>query len=175
MSDQDLTQTGVATSGEPAVPLDTALAEAIERQRAARKLAGEQAAGLRALADMIEANPELSAFASLGNLYAFHVKRADDQAALARAALRHGAKVDKDIWELQHNLILRWGPVGAMVLANRGDVCERVVVAVEMITEKVPDPVKLAEVPLVEVTNPVEQVEWVCRPLLAAESTVDGA
>lgn len=137
-------------------------------------LARQQADGLRALADMIEDNPEVARFASVDGLYAFHVTTAADQAILARAALRSGAKVDKDVWEKQHNLILRWGVVGAYVLASREDVCERVVTGVETVTEVVPDPEVLATVPKVEVTREVEKYEWVCKPLLAVSSDTKG-
>jgi hypothetical protein len=131
------------------------------------ELAQQQAAGLRALADMVEQNPELAAFATLDHLYAFHVGNAEDQAAFARAALRHGAKVTKDVWESQHNLLLAWGPVTACVLARRGDVCERVPTGVEKVTKTIKDPDAVAALPDVEIVEEVETFEWKCRPLLA--------
>lgn len=129
------------------------------------KLAGEQAAGLRALADLIEANPELNAH--VDRIYGFHPKSAEAQAAIARAGLRHGAKVEKDVWEKQHNIVLKWGPVHVHALADREDVCERVQVGEETVTSTVPDPTVV--VPTVEVTETVPVYEWQCRPLLAAE------
>lgn len=105
---------------------------------------------------MIEQNPELAEFATMDGIYAFHVKSADDQATFARAAMRHGAKVEKDVWEKQHNLLLRWGPVAAYVLARREDVCERVVTGVEQVTKKVKDPDAVAALPDVEITEKVE-------------------
>jgi hypothetical protein len=115
---------------------------------------------------MIEQNPEISTFASLDNLYAFHVRSGEAQALIVRAALRHGAKVDKDISEELHNVLLRWGPVAAYVLASRKDVCERVQVGEETLTESIPDP--SVEVPTVEVTKTVPVYEWQCSPLLAS-------
>ena len=50
------------------------------------------------------------------------------------------------------------------VVAAREAVCERVVTGTETVTKSVPDPSIL--VPLVEVTEEVETVEWVCSPLL---------
>lgn len=132
----------------------------------------QQAEGLRALAAFIEANPDLPE-ASLEYLYVFHPNTPDEPAQLARAALRHGAKVDKDISDQMYNLVLRWGPVGAGALAYRREVCERVQVGTKTVTKSVPDPEKLAEVPTVEVTEEVPVYEWECKPLLA--STKDGA
>lgn len=51
------------------------------------------------------------------------------------------------------------------VTCQRSAVCERVVTGTETITRTVPDPT--VEVPMVEVTETVETVEWVCAPLLA--------
>lgn len=136
-----------------------------DNEKRAAELAAEQAAGLRALADMIEANPQLNAH--FDRMSAFFPKSADAQAEIARAGLRHGAKVDKDVWEKQHNIILKWGPVHVHALANRETVCERVQVGEETVTTTVPDPT--VEVPMVEVTETVPKYEWQCRPLLAAE------
>lgn len=139
-----------------------------------KQVAAEQAAGLRALADMIEANPELADnFSNALNHSGMKVHlragdRAVEMASIARIALRHGAKVRKDIDDKWHNLILTFGTVKAEVLAYRSDVCERVVVGTETVTKTVPDPEALAAVPTVEVTEEVETVEWVCTPLLAA-------
>ena len=133
-----------------------------------------QAEGLRALADMVEASPEIAPLGEycMQTLYVFSARSAEDHAMVTRAALRHGAKVDKDIGEELYNLSLSFagGAVVAKVLANRSDVCERVVTGTETVTKTVPDPERLAEVPTVEVTETVEHVEWVCRPLLAAEA-----
>lgn len=139
----------------------------LDRTASNAELAQQQAAGLRALADMVEQNPELVPFASLNGLYAFHVRTADDQAAFAQAALRHGAKVTKDVWDKQHNLLLAWGPVSAYVLARRGDVCERVPTGVEKVTKTIKDPDAVAALPDVEIVEEVETFEWKCRPLLA--------
>lgn len=169
---------GHVAEDEPAVPLEEALRPA-EDKRQARKAAREAADGFRALAAMVEANPELMKCATFDGLYAFHTRSAEDQAAFARAALKHGAKVEKDVWEKQHNLLLRWGPVAAFVLARREDVCERVVTGIKTVTDVVKDPQAVAALPDVEVTREVPEFEWVCKPVLAATttapSTKDGA
>lgn len=127
-----------------------------------------QADGLRALAAMIEQHPEVAPHARLRNLYAFHVNSADDHAVVARAALASGAQVDKDVSDTQYNLVLTFGrEVGAYVLANRSDVCERVRVGTETRVEHDPKDVEeaLKRLPEREVEVPV--YEWQCRPLLA--------
>lgn len=135
-----------------------------------RDSATEMAAGLRQLADMIEQNPDIAKFATLTHLYAFHVTSGADQAALARAALKHGAKVDKEVSDDLHNLLLSWDGVSAYVLANRKNVCELVVVGSREVTEEVPDPEALAAVPTVTVTRTEDVTEWRCTPLLSEVS-----
>ncbi|MFI6304332.1 hypothetical protein ACIBCH_20875 [Amycolatopsis thailandensis] len=133
-----------------------------------------QAEGLRALADMIEANPELAEHLSQAlQGMAAYVFTAEPIAAFVRAAGRHGAKIVKDYPddpERHFSAYAHFGDEVAIRLhTTREQVCERVVTGTETVTETVPDPEKLAEVPTVEVTKTVETVEWVCRPLLAAE------
>jgi hypothetical protein len=55
--------------------------------------------------------------------------------------------------------------------ADRAEVCERVVTGTREVTREVPDPEALAAVPVVSVTEVVEDVEWVCTPLLKTPST----
>lgn len=137
------------------------------------KLAAEQAAGLRALADLIEANPDLAKHAAyLRTLNIWHSDDAKIVEAIARAGLRHGAKVQKEYSDTIFQLRLSWGPVTAELLSYRDEVCERVVVGTETVTKTVKDPDALAAVPEIEVTEEVEKVEWICRPLLATEGGV---
>lgn len=151
------------------MPDQNATPAAKDELRAAEKeRARAMAEGLRGLAGMVEQNPDLAHLAKFSDLYAFFPQSAEEQAALARAALKAGAKVEKDITSTQHNLVLRWGPVGAFALAARGQVCERVVTGTRKVTRAVKDPVALAAVPEIEVEETVEDVEWVCRPVLAA-------
>ena len=84
----------------------------------------------------------------------------------ASVEVRHG-----DVFELRAGPVRkRVGDVTVKMLASRDEVCERVVTGVETVTETVPDPELVAQVPLVEVNRAVELVEWVCRPLLAVAS-----
>jgi hypothetical protein len=140
------------------------------------ELAAELAAGLRSVADMVEATPELASAFGIAFLkmqayvgYAFEDKPAA-LATFARAALRHGAKVEKKADDKWSSVDAKWGPVTVSAYTNRDEVCERVVTGTEVVTKKVPDPEALALVPEVEVTEEVETFEWRCVPLLAAEA-----
>ena len=135
-------------------------------------LAAQQAAGLRALADMIEANPDLAPLANayLPSMDVFYAWTKDDVARIARAGLAHGAKVEKAAFNNTFGLTLRWGPVGASTLGDRSNVCERVV-TVETVEEEVPDPEALAAVPTVKQIRQVENVSWKCGPWMADAKT----
>jgi hypothetical protein len=166
---------------ERAVPLEEALAESAERSKA-RKLAGEVASGLEAIAVMVRANPQLAERLAWGfrpEHTLIPVMHEENPAAVlaefVTAASRSGARVAKDGSENYFKALLSWGPVGLQVYANREQVCERVVVGTETVIKTVKDPVALAAVPEVEVTEEVEQVEWRCRPLLAADESVSAA
>jgi hypothetical protein len=138
-------------------------------------LAHRQAAGLRALADMIEANPELADHAGyLDASNVFYVQDKAAMAAIARAALAHGFEVMKDAFGDVYKVLLKHGPVGFAALASRGEVCERVVTGTREVAEEIPDPVALAAVPTTTVTRVVEDVEWICKPLLAVSSDTEG-
>jgi hypothetical protein len=137
------------------------------------KLAAEQAAGLRALADMIEANQPLAQqFSTHFKYLAMHVFDGPDRVfpMFIRAALAHGATVTKDFNEKFAKVMASWGDSFCFALqTDRELVCERVVVGTETVTRKVKDPDALAAVPEVEVTEEVEKVEYRCTPLLGAE------
>ena len=134
--------------------------------------AREQAAGLRALADMVEQNPEI--IEVVHRLYlGTHVFAEDGPQAklgtFARIAARYATKVEKDFSTSYASVTAYFGGVKVSVQTDRNEVCKRGVTGTETVTKKVPDPEKLAAVPTVEVTEEVEQVEWRCRPLLAGE------
>lgn len=140
-------------------------------------LAQQQAAGLRALADMIENNSYLAQETRyVLDQINVPVSHAEDPkgalAAFIRAAKAHGATVTKDNNDQWGGVILTWGKVGLYVYAKREQVCERVVTGSETVTKTVPDPDALALVPTVEVTETVETYRWECSPLLAAAEAV---
>lgn len=161
---------GFDTHAEVTALLDQHISDA----NAELKLAAERAAGFRALADLIEANPQLASDLYLQNFLAMplHNPKVTDQRARlaewATAALGQGAKFTKRVDKDHFSGIVDFGPFSIEVLADRDEVCERVVTGTETVTKKVKDPEALAAVPEIEVTEEVETVEWVCRPLLAA-------
>ena len=135
--------------------------------------AREQANGLRALADMVEQNPEvLDALQYLG--LGTHVFAEDDPQAklgmFARIAARYATKVEKQFSSSFASVVATFAGVRVSVQADRNEVCERVVTGVETVTKSVPDPDALAAVPTVEITEEVQTYEWVCRPLLADDT-----
>lgn len=134
-----------------------------------------QAEGLRAFADFIEANPEFAEELSYSLRHIDEPVVCDDPVVLlgrfARAAARARVANQKGGSDKYFKLELRFSDAVVLCLAaSRAEVCERVVVGTETVTKTVPDPAKLAEVPEIEVTETVETVEWVCRPLLAADA-----
>src|SRR5207302_149770 len=84
-----------------------------------------QAGGLRALADMIEANPDIEAsyLKGLSGFSVWFASSPEQLAAIARAALKHGAKVDKDIDDELYNLDITFGVIKTRALAQRNEVC----------------------------------------------------
>lgn len=133
------------------------------------------AAGLRSLADMIQANPEIAdEFAWALNNIAIPIGRRPDEkavlAAVVRAASRAGATITKGAYGTKDQLFgakVKLGAVSFDVWGDRDQVCERVVTGTREVTKEVLDPGALAAVPKVTVTEVVEEVEWRCTSLLA--------
>lgn len=134
-------------------------------------------AGLRALADILEANPNVrlpyegTMSALSWGVYGTHVPEgAEIPVALADLArvLIPGIRtktIDDTYYRLEGNLhglkVEVWG--------FRDAVCTRRVTGTREVVEEVPDPDALAAVPTVTVTRTEDVVEWTCEPLLAAE------
>lgn len=140
---------------------------------AAPSLDTELAQGLRALADMVEANPELAPELrwALGKLYAPVSPNRKPKKLISefiRAAKAHGAKVFKRSLDKHSGVDLFFGPVGVWVYADRNLVCERKVIGTKKVIDMVPDPVLLAAVPTIEVTRDEDVVTWICPPYLEA-------
>lgn len=129
----------------------------------------ETAAGLRALADFIEAHPELPEPTYLRQLNVWCPFTRDNIQAIIRAAKASGVEVVKHHSDSQRNVGLKFGPLQAMALVDKAEVCERVVVGTE--TVQVPDPTFIPpETPMIEKT--IEVTEWRCLPLLAPAEEV---
>lgn len=129
----------------------------------------EYIAGLRQLADLLAAHPEL--MTPHGALQVIPLGEQQSREQLAVWARALPGKKEKQINDTFANLVGTLRGLQVKVVAYRDEVCERVVTGVETVTKKVKDPQALAAVPEIEVTEEVEQVEWVCRPMLADEPT----
>jgi hypothetical protein len=90
-------------------------------------------------------------------------------AAITRAM----GNVDKSVNEATANFEVhrQFAGITLLAAASRADVCERVVTGTREVTKEIPDPEALAAVPKVTVTEVVEDVDWVCQPLLKTPST----
>lgn len=141
----------------------------------------EYIAGLRQLSDILEANPEL-ALPLDGKLEGIPIAvyltndsedpRAD-MAAWTRALPGTKSKTPSGAEGEYFTIRTRLGGPNGLhfkVLANRGDVCERIVIGTREVTEEKPDPALLAELPLVTETRTEEIVEWRCSSILSEAS-----
>jgi hypothetical protein len=133
--------------------------------------------GLRALADILERSPEVplpyQGHTTAMTLYFFNSE--DPRKAMATARRALGIELTKDVWGNYFDLAGALHGVQIKLTAYRADVCERVVVATREVKIEVPDPAAVAALPKVTRTEVIEDVEWVCHPILAeapAEVTV---
>lgn len=124
----------------------------------------EYVAGLRMLADLLEQNPEL--LKPHGAIQIIPLGEQQSREQLAAWARALPGKKDKEINDQFANLVGTLRGLKVKIVAYRDEVCERVTTGVETVTKMVKDPDALAAVPEVEVTEEVEQYEWVCRPML---------
>ncbi len=128
----------------------------------------EYTAGLRALADLLDANPHLT-LTSGSHQYdpllvmPYGPDQREECAAWVRAIPGTVTKTEGAPGYLRLSGQLRG--LHIRVLADRDQVCTRVVTGSEEVTRLVPDPA--VEVPMVEVAETVETVIWECEPLLA--------
>ena len=133
----------------------------------------EKIQGLRGLADLWEANPELcEAVNSEPAMYALITA---DVQKFARLALLLG-NADKGVEGSFYNVSRQFGLIKFEVTSLRDWVCTKTVVGTEEVTTMAPDPELVAALPLVEQVKVVEKVEWVCPPSLhelAKESSHD--
>lgn len=136
------------------------------------KLSAELAAALRAVADMVDDAPDLAPVieSAMNKACGYVGLKYDDKPAVlamfARTALRHGAAVTKSADDEFSRVNATWPGLTFYAYASRDEVCERIQVGEETVTETVPDPSVL--VPMVEVTKTVPVYEWQCSPLLAS-------
>lgn len=131
----------------------------------------ETAQGLRALADLLDAHPDLT---HPWDGYDPCILHPISSEADPKAAMRDWAKATSHLrptknFDTWASLFVDFGGgIVVQVYASREQVCEKVVTGTREVTKSVKDPDALAAIPTVEVTETLEDVEWICRPLLAA-------
>lgn len=132
--------------------------------------------GLREIADWLDAHPEVpmphlssTQTGKWEDVLSIFLVSGDQRAALATIARAMG-EFEKVADGEDFRVVRRFGSIAVVAQADRDEVCERVVTATREETVEVPDPEALAAVPKVSVTRTVEDVEWVCSPLLGRRS-----
>lgn len=129
----------------------------------------EYIAGLRALADLLERNPDLD-LPTYGKWSWSPIRvvitrddgqrQRDQLAAWARALPGEKTKAPAGQDGEMLTLAGRLRGIWIDVLADRDEVCERVVIGTHEVTKEIPDP----DAPTVTVTEIVEDVRWECKP-----------
>jgi hypothetical protein len=136
----------------------------------------EYTKGLRALADILDAHPEvpLPYHGREGTpLAIYHLNRKDETRAAFLASVRaFPGRKEKDANDGTYRVAATLHGVRVEVVAYRETVCERVVTGTREVTREVPDPDALAALPKTVVTETVEDVEWICQPLTADRTPV---
>ncbi len=121
---------------------------------------------LRLLIDWLQAHPDVpQPYHLMGDELYIYLHGEDPRAAMAAIARAMG-NADKSIAGDRFELRRRFGAITLVASARRDEVCERVVVGTREVTRQAPDRQALAALPVVTVTEIVEDVQWVCPPLL---------
>jgi hypothetical protein len=137
-------------------------------------------AGYRLLADLLEQHPELPipyhgpADAPGGGTEITLYMLSSERTAFVDAVRCLPGRLDKAVTNDggdtdTFRVKARLEGITIEVVAYRDTVCKRVVIGSRAVTKTVPDP--NVTVPVVEVTEVVEDVEWVCGPLLREQVT----
>lgn len=102
-----------------------------------------------------------------GGYLVIHTAQAEDPretlAAIARAL---PGPVDKSTYSGLFQVEGKVCGITIKAIGDRDNVCTRVVTGTREVRKTIPDP--MVVVPVIEVTETVEDVEWVCGPLLKA-------
>lgn len=130
--------------------------------------------GLRKLADLLEQHEDFPlpyGAGTSGEMASYRMSFylfGDSREAFVSAARKFPGTLDKVVADDTFRLNGQIEGLHFELVAFRKDVCERVVTGTREVTRTIPDPtVVVPTVPMVEVTETVEDVEWVCAPLLA--------
>lgn len=132
-------------------------------------------AGLRLLADALERSPEVPLpYEGASTDMTFHFLSGDDpKAAMAACARPLPTSFTKNADGKYFDLHGKLAGLRVNLTAFREEVCERIVTGTRQVEVEEPDPEALAAVPKVTKTVTVEDVEWRCHPILAAEQKAE--
>jgi hypothetical protein len=129
--------------------------------------------GLRSLADLLEQHDDLPLPYDVTAQWIVVSSSEDDQRRIAQTFARvMPGTIAKSVRDDAFDLDGMVGAVNVGMILSRDAVCTRVVKEVREVTREVPDPDALAIVPMVTVTETVEDVEWICQPLMADRTQV---
>ncbi|MFD9949996.1 hypothetical protein ACFWYW_28440 [Nonomuraea sp. NPDC059023] len=128
-------------------------------------------AGLRALADILDANPDLPLpYDGDGKPLSFiEGIAAESRRGAAVFARVMPGPVEKSGTDSQFYLKAKLHGLRVKWIATREEMCERIVVGTREVEIEEPDPEAVAALPKVKRVEVVEDVEWKCRPVLAGE------
>lgn len=126
-------------------------------------------AGLRQLADLLDAHPEIPLpFHGRPGCSPITIHHLDgDREAFAATVRALPGRKDKAVNGNYYNVEVALHGLRLQVTAYRDTVCERIVTGTRQVEREVPDPDALAAVPTTTVTETVEDVRWECSPLTA--------
>ncbi|MGH8876937.1 MAG: hypothetical protein ACRD0P_06305, partial [Stackebrandtia sp.] len=125
-------------------------------------------AGLRRLADILEQTPNLPLPYSGSAAPLLWIETHDNSRERARSFVRAvPSAITKDVRDDRIDLGGFIEGLSVELIANRDDVCERVVIGTREVTKAVPDPAVTA--PTVTITEVEEVIEWRCGSLLAEQ------
>lgn len=127
----------------------------------------EYVEGLREFADWIERNGEELPDILYPGMLCMYVK-CESATEFRRVTRMMGSGRKRELLGDMH-VERTFGLAQVSAYTARENVCERRVVATREVVKNVPDPEAVAAVPLVEVTETVEDVEWVCGPIFAGD------
>lgn len=122
--------------------------------------------GLRLIAEFLVEHPEVpQPYHLMGSEFYIYLHGEESRAQLATIARAFG-RAEKRFEGVRFEVSRRFAGINLIAQAQRAEVCERVVTGTREVSKEVPDPEALAAVPKVTVTETVEDVKWVCHPIL---------
>ena len=145
-------------------------------QQAAR--ADQLATDIEKYAAFLRANPDIAQEVSDDRFLIYLMPGPDAKQQMAdiiRRGMRSGATVTKRANDTYAGAQMKFGRVTLEVYSDREVVCERRVTGTREVEVEEQDPEALAQVPVRTVTKVVEDVEWVCTPILDAAKEQAGA